>query len=286
MDQVRTVFLHIIALPALDLPDYRRGVLRPERLKLRKPVTESRQPDRNHRDTFQLRQVLFKFLQGIFQLIAVVDAPAQDDLPVQFDPGFLQPADLVKHIPGKTVVQHPAAELRIHGMEGDIDRFQMIADNPVDIMVRHVGQGNIIPLQKTQAGVVVVEIEGFPHPRGHLVDKAEDAAVAAGAVFIHKPALKFNSEILPVILFDLELPLFSGLKAARAFPDHGGQRLILGEIAVVEYILHRLPVHADQFIPRLHSQFPGDRTFLHGFNLVIYLLLFRHGCSQSLQLPP
>ena len=53
----------------------------------------------------------------------------------------------------------------------------MVADNPVDIVVAHVGQCNIVSLQEGQTRIVILKIQGGTHSRRHLIDEAENAVV-------------------------------------------------------------------------------------------------------------
>ena len=61
----------------------------------------------------------------------------------------------------------------------------MISDDPLKFVIAHIGEGHIVSLKKTEPGIIVLEIQGFPHPRRHLVNKAENTLVAAGTVSIH-----------------------------------------------------------------------------------------------------
>lgn len=54
-------------------------------------------------------------------------------------------------------------------------------DDALHLPLGEVGQGQVVAHQKGQPGVVILEIEALPHPRRHLVHKAEDAVVGTGA---------------------------------------------------------------------------------------------------------
>ena len=145
----------------------------------------------------------------------------------------------------------------------------MIADDPVNVMIRHVGQCDIVSLQKAEPRVIVMKIQGIPHPRRHLINKAEDAAVFTGAVLIHQPALKFQPEILHGVFFDLQFPILrfligkSQLKEFRgmlSLADHNGKDFLTDHIPVIKNILHLLPVHQKQAVARFDAEFFSNGT--------------------------
>mgnify|MGYP007025233869 CR=1 FL=1 len=59
----------------------------------------------------------------------------------------------------------------------------MAEEQNFDILLPHIGQRNIITLQKRQSCIVILKIQGFPHTGRHLVNKTENTFVAAGAGF-------------------------------------------------------------------------------------------------------
>ena len=101
--------------------------------------------------------------------------------------------------------------------ERNIDRCQMVADNPVDIVVAHVGQCNIISLQEGQTRIVILKIQGGTHSRRHLIDEAENAVVAAGTVLIHELVLECDADFLVVLFFNLQIPFFPVFLPDREF---------------------------------------------------------------------
>ena len=64
-----------------------------------------------------------------------------------------------------------------------------------------VGQGDIVAHEETETGVIILKIEGVPAARGHLVDKAEQAVVAARPGFIHQVGLEIQPQLLRLRLF-------------------------------------------------------------------------------------
>mgnify|MGYP007000004623 FL=1 len=129
----------------------------------------------------------------------------------------------------------------------------MVADNPVDIVVAHVGQCNIVSLQEGQTRIVILKIQGGTHSRRHLIDEAENAVVAAGTVLIHELVLECDADFLVVLFFNLQIPFFPVF-----LPDREFQIRVVGLEVVIEDVLDNFPVHAEQFISRFEFQFFGN----------------------------
>ena len=55
-------------------------------------------------------------------------------------------------------------------------------------------------LDERQSGIVILEIEGISHSRGHLINEAENAVVGAGAVIVHQVLGKFHAQVFFVFL--------------------------------------------------------------------------------------
>ena len=62
-------------------------------------------------------------------------------------------------------------------MHGDINRFQAILNDVLNIRLFHIGERHIVALQETEARIIILKIKRIPHSARHLVDKAKDAAV-------------------------------------------------------------------------------------------------------------
>ena len=77
----------------------------------------------------------------------------------------------------------------------------------VDVLVVHIGHGNIIAEKEREPGVVVLEVEGFPHSLRKLVDEAEDALVGAAMLFVHEVGLEFEADVLVLLLPDAKQAL-------------------------------------------------------------------------------
>ena len=160
---------------------------------------------------------------------------------------------LLQRLPRKTIVQHPAAQFGVHCMKGDIDGGEMIPAYSVNIMLRHIRQRHIITLQEGESGVIILEIQSFPHIRRHLVYKAENTLIPAAPVRIHKPGLKFDSQILVEVLLNLQKPLFS-----VSFLNQDLNIGILNQKLIVKYIFDFLLIDRQQQISCFDFQFFGN----------------------------
>ena len=166
-------------------------------------------------------------------------------------------------------MEHLAAKLRIHCLERNIDRRQVIFDHPLNILLAHIRQCHIVSLQEGKPGIIILKIESLPHSRRHLVDKAEHAMVAAGTVIIHQAILKLYSQILIIILLHFQLPDLSVGFLYKKF-----YIFIVHQITVIKNILHRLMIDLCQHISRLQLQLLADASRKNFGNL---MFLFFHG---------
>ena len=146
----------------------------------------------------------------------------------------------------------------------------MVADNPVDIVVAHVGQCNIVSLQEGQTRIVILKIQGGTHSRRHLIDEAENAVVAAGTVLIHELVLEYDADFLVILFFDFQVPFLAVL-----FPDREFQIRVVGLEVVIEDVLDDFPVHAEQFIARFEFQFFGNTARFYCLDNVFRLVFHR-----------
>ena len=164
-------------------------------------------------------------------------------------------------------------------MKGNINRLQVIPCDPLNVVVAHIGQGDIIPLQKRKPGIIVFEVQRLPHAFWHLIDKTEHTFISAGAIFIHQTLLEFQAQIFLIILLDLQLPLFSVFLLHQK-----SQELIIYIIMIIKYVLDLLPVDGKKNIPRLQFQLAGNTVRLHFTDLVSPLCHFLRSFLHSLLL--
>ena len=129
----------------------------------------------------------------------------------------------------------------------------MVTDNPVDVVLGHVGQGDVIALQERKPGVVVLKVQIFPHALRHLIDKAENAFVVTVTVFAHQTVFKFDAQILIKILFDFQTALLSVL-CLHVHLYIG----ILYQKFKIKNILNDRAVHCHNFVAGLQSHLFRD----------------------------
>ena len=153
-------------------------------------------------------------------------------------------------------------------MHGYIDRCQMEPDDPVDILFRHIGKRNVISLQEGKSGIIILKIQSFPHSLWHLVNKTEHTLVMAGMVFIHQTVFKHKSDILRIILLNLQLPFF-----ATCFPYQKHNIFFLDQKLIIKYIFDFFSVYSQQKITgfNLHFLTNAARFYFFYFMLVLFL---------------
>ena len=151
-------------------------------------------------------------------------------------------------------------------MHGDIDGGQLEPDDPVNIPVRHIGERHIIPLQKRKPGIIILKIQRLPHPFWHLVNKAENTLVLAGAVLTHEPILKSQPQIL-VVMLDLQLPLLPIF-----FFHHHDHGLAAYIVLIIKNIFDLVSIYGQKPVPRLQPQLLPNGPRIHS----LYPMPFPH----------
>ena len=258
MDEMYAKFREAFPLEPLYHVNHRSRLFPVKRLQGVQAFTVFRQSHRHHGHALQIGDVLHQLPDAVLQLLPVIESLAEHDLPVHTDVGLHEPVHLLQGLPGEAVVQHPAAQLWIHGLEGDIDGGETVSADPVDVMVRHIGQGHIVPLQEGEPGIVVLEIQGVPHAGGHLVDEAEYALIVAVPVLVHQAALELQPQILVIVLVHLQEPLLP-VRLLQEQLDIG----VLYHELVVENILHFHAVDGDQPVAGCDFQFLPNASGHH-----------------------
>ena len=178
-------------------------------------------------------------------------------------------------------MEHLTAQLRVHSLHGDIDRGQVEADDPLDILILHICQGDVVSLKERKSGVVVLKVERLTHSRRHLVDKAEDALIGAGLIVTHKSVFKGKSQILTAAL-DLKFPLFS-----VCLPHDHHETLGIRHIVVVKDIFQLFPVYGKQHISRFQFQLfrDGSGGNCHNFMSLIFHFVYPSCMVLNLIIP-
>ena len=186
--------------------------------------------------------------QGAAQLVAVVHPAAEHQLAVDRDARLHQPAQIAEGLAPAAVGQHFAAQLGVGGVDRDVDGRDVHPDDAVDLVVVHIGQGDIVAEEEGQPLVVVLEIQAPAHAGGQLVDEAEDAPVGAGMLFIPEIGGKAAPELLPRAARHLPAAL------GAAHPGGEVEAWAVGVELIVQRVVDGVAVHAQQFIPGAKAQ--------------------------------
>ena len=116
------------------------------------------------------------------------------------------------------VLHHLHAQFGVGGMHRHIDGADVHFNNAVDLVLRNVGQGDIVAEQKGHSRIVILEVKTFAQAFGQLVYKAEDALVAATLLLVHQVGIKIKADILPILLTDSNSTFLSVAKQAKLQP--------------------------------------------------------------------
>ena len=197
-----------------DPVDGMRRVFRRKRTQGIKPLAVAREAHRHNGNTVNRGVERGKFPHAVIQFLLIVEAGTADDLTVHHDARFRQTLHGADALSGPGIAQHAHAQLRVHRMDRDIYRTYVQGDDAVDLPRGEVGQGNIVPQQKAQPGVVVLEVHGRAHALRKLVDEAEDTVVRAGARPVHQIAFKIQTEISAFRLVHVQ-PVFRSVRTGE-----------------------------------------------------------------------
>ena len=207
-----------------------------------------------------------QILQRPLQLFPIVPAGAHHDLAHDLESGLSKPPEVFQALPAPGIAQHPAAKIRIGGVNGHIQRGNVHGDDPLYIGLAQIGHGDIIAHEKGETGVIVFEIQRRTHPFGQLVNKAKDAFVGTAALLVHEIGLKIQPQRFPFGLSDgkgLFLPVL--LLAQGQL-----QATVIGIKLVIQHIADGMAVDL------LQPPSSGDPGFLSRTVLIHMHNLSRH----------
>ena len=109
-------------------------------------LSESADACRHHRHTAHKRQIRHQIHDTAAKLLPVIDSLAAHDLSVHLHMPFIKHLQELQFFSCETIVQHHTPQFGICGLHRDIDGRKLHLDNPLHILLRHIGQCNIIAL--------------------------------------------------------------------------------------------------------------------------------------------
>ena len=99
------------------------------------------------------------------------------------------------------VAEELGTKLGIGGVDGNVNGTDVQVDDALRLALGKVGERDVIAHQEAEACIVILKIERLSHIGRHLIDKAEQTMVGAGARLIHQIGIKVEPEILALFLF-------------------------------------------------------------------------------------
>ena len=214
---------------------------------------EFRHAERHDRDALDCRHHAEQIGERLMQIVAVIPCRAEDDLTVHRHAGIGHAAKIFQRFTGFFVAEHFIAQQRIGRLHGDIDRH-MHFDDAVNILVGEVGQRDIAALQKGEPGIVILEIDRIPHPLRILVDEAENAVIAAGALFVHERSREAEAGVLIFALAQADLLL-------GAVPQEAHGQVLCGDgKAIIQHIMDHGIIDRDQAVAGADARFVSRRS--------------------------
>ena len=198
-----------------------------------------------------LRGVLSQIPQAAPQFLAVIEAGADNDLGIDADVVRGQLGDILEHLAAAGVFHQFDPQLRVGGVDRDIDGADVHFDDAGDVLIGHIGEGDIAAEQEAHAAVVILKVEGFAHALGQLIDEAENALIGAVVLAIHEVIGKFQPQLVVLLFFDV--------KGERlAVPFHfDGEGSIDHIKAVIQHIVDEIAVDGDQAVAGPDAGFGG-----------------------------
>ena len=169
--------------------------------------------------------------QRVVEHVAVVDAGADDDLAPDLDAVVEQGAQPAQARGAPRVAQHAGPQLRIGGVDADVQRRQTFRDDPFEVGLGEAGQRGEVPVQEAQPVVVVLEVQAAAQPLRQLVDEAELAVVVARPHAVEHGARHLGTERLAGRLAHVELQLQAAAVDLQADVGFVGPQAPLDHVA-------------------------------------------------------
>ena len=203
-------------------------------------LVELRQSERNDGHVGHLGVLIEHTCEGVFEHVAVVQPWADHELPMDLNTVVEQVAQPPKAHGPALVAQHFVAHERVGCMNRNVERRQILGDDPLQVGFGKAGEGREISVQERQAVIVVFEVEASPHAFRQLVDETELTVVVAGAYAVEYSRVHLDTEVLAVFFSNVEVELQTSAVDRQA--DLG----VIGEHAVFDDVADRLTVDSRQ----------------------------------------
>ncbi|CAB4905744.1 unannotated protein [freshwater metagenome] len=100
------------------------------------------------------------------------------------------------------IAQHLTTNRGVGGMNTDIQRREAFGNHPLEIGFGEPRQRREIAIEKTQAVIIIFEIQTLTHPRRQLVDKTKSAVVVTSTNSIKQGTCNFGSQSFASIFYD------------------------------------------------------------------------------------
>ena len=211
--------------------------------------------DRHDRQRAGCREEGASILDCPDQDIPVIDPRTEDDLPVELNAVITEKVKTLQNIPGMRVAEQADPGFRIGGMNGNIERGCLPLKNPEELIVIHIRQGDIVAHHHAQPPVIILDIQRIPHAFRKLVDKTEQAVIAAMARLQRDGLVQAKPERLPGGFIDEYLARNAfGINQVQRQPGSGGECL------VINLVDDLFAVHCFQLFAGSDSGFVSRRT--------------------------
>ena len=184
VDETLARFLSRTPLPNLNLVNDGGRPLTIEHLQRVASLAKARESDGHDGERQRVRPPGHQFLHRAVKLPAIIESRAKHDLRMVLDIRRFQAIEMVCNLGRPPRVEHGGAQIGIHRMDGNEERRQVIAFDPLEILFAHIRQRDEVAIEERHAIIIILDRQALSHARRHLIDEAEVTAVAARAYTI------------------------------------------------------------------------------------------------------
>jgi len=164
---------------------------------------------------------------------------------VHFDAHVPQAPQLRHDVRRGGVAQQRSPHGGVAGVNGHIQRAQMLLVDALPIRFGEVRQGHIGGGQERVAIVIVAQVERAAQSARQLGHEAEGATVSAEAHPVEHGLREGEAQVFIIVPFDLET-------VAPSVPCNDQHQCLLGAVeGIVDDVAQGVPVDGEQRVPRL-----------------------------------